>query len=447
MINFFEALAAQSDFMPHGNCFAWNPRLLWLHLGSDISTGLAYYAIAGALFYVYKRRDIPFHWVILLFGLFILACGTTHFMNAWTVYVPSYWLSGEVKALNAFISTITAFALFPLLPKILALPSLNQALNENALLNQTLNTKVIDLEQEISKHQLTAKALQESEHQLQILNKALERRVSERTSELVQRNKEAVALNQSLQTTMLDLQAANRRGKKDAEELRQANADLTSFGYSVSHDLRAPLRAISGFSQIINRSHRQQLDDEGQHYFENIIKASENMSALIDDLLRYSRIGRRAVQLQAVAIRDLIQDTLEILDEKIQAGGTLITLPDKMPVVDTDPTLIGEIFQNLIDNALTYRHPDKKPVIEIFDHIGDDTLTITIKDNGIGIAPEYQDKVFEIFQRLHSADRYPGTGIGLAIVHKAAQMLGSEITLESAIDQGCRFSITLPLHR
>lgn len=152
MFHYFDQLYATTGFMPHGDCLVWNPTLLWLHAGSDVVTGFAYYLIAAILFYfILKRRDIPFFWVFLLFGAFILSCGTTHFMSAWTIYYPSYWTEGYIKTINAVISFGTAIVLIPLMPKLLALPSLQNALDHVAQLNEDLKQKIESLEEEVQK--------------------------------------------------------------------------------------------------------------------------------------------------------------------------------------------------------------------------------------------------------------------------------------------------------
>ena len=148
MRDFLESLAGASDFMPHGNCLVWNPEVLWLHVGSDVLTGLAYYLIAGLLFYlVAKRRDLPFFWMIFMFGAFIFACGTTHFMAAWTIYVPSYRLEGAMKMGTAVISIATAMLLALRFPRLLKFPSLGNALNENRQLDQKLSAQISILEE------------------------------------------------------------------------------------------------------------------------------------------------------------------------------------------------------------------------------------------------------------------------------------------------------------
>lgn len=152
MLEYFDKFYKATDYMPHGDCLVWNPALLWQHVGSDIATGIAYYLIAAVLFYfILKRRDIPFFWVFLLFGAFILACGTTHFFGAWTIYYPSYWTEGIVKTANAVISVATAIVLLPLMPKLLALPNLQNALDKVDELNTELEQKIVRLEDEAQK--------------------------------------------------------------------------------------------------------------------------------------------------------------------------------------------------------------------------------------------------------------------------------------------------------
>jgi len=147
MREFLEQFSQSTDFMPHGYCLVWDPALLWLHVGSDVLTGLAYFLIAGALFYlVFKRRDLPFFWMFFLFGAFILACGFTHIFAAWTIYVPSYWEEGVVKAITALVSIATALFLLPLLPRMLNLPNLSRTLEENRRLNRELEQQVETLQ-------------------------------------------------------------------------------------------------------------------------------------------------------------------------------------------------------------------------------------------------------------------------------------------------------------
>ena len=236
-----------------------------------------------------------------------------------------------------------------------------------------------------------------------------------------------------------------QRVRERTAKLEIANKDLEAFAYTVSHDLRAPLRAIAGFSQIVARRHRSSLNEEGRRYVDNVVKATAQMDRLINDLLSYSRIGRRAVNRESVSIRELVAQVAENLSDRISETTAELIIPEEMPVVDGDWTLLTQIFSNLLDNALLYVSDDVPPKIEVGGCIESDFVVLTVTDNGIGIAPEYHDKIFNIFQRLHGQEAYPGTGIGLALVKKSVQILGGDVWVESSVGHGSMFSVRLPL--
>ncbi len=238
----------------------------------------------------------------------------------------------------------------------------------------------------------------------------------------------------------LELRVAERTA-----QLTFANKQLESFSYSVSHDLRAPLRAISGFAAIIARRHRQALDEEGQHYFDNIVQASDRMSQLIDDLLAYSRIGRSGVRRVAISLEEILSPIVSDLQGHLAGLCGKIELAEGLPTVQGDATLLNQIFSNLIENALTYRKPDHPPFIRIDYQQEGAQVIIQVSDNGIGIPAGHHEKIFNIFQRLHSDDEYPGTGIGLATVKKAVDLLGGAVWVESKVGEGSTFFVKLHL--
>lgn len=227
-------------------------------------------------------------------------------------------------------------------------------------------------------------------------------------------------------------------------ELEAANRDLESFSYSVSHDLRAPLRAVNGFAQILARRHIEGLDEQGRHYLENILTAGQRMECLIDDLLQYSRAGRGEIAQRPVPLEPVIEHLRTTFAGRVaESGGSLrFTGPFATPV--GDPRLIERALANLIDNALTYVEKSVPPRVELSARLDGDRVEIAVRDNGLGIPQEYREKIFEVFQRLHGDDDYPGTGIGLAIVRKAARLMGGEVTLESEPGRGSTFRLRLP---
>ncbi len=235
------------------------------------------------------------------------------------------------------------------------------------------------------------------------------------------------------------------RVRQRTVELEETNRELEDFVYSVSHDLRAPLRSISGFAEIIHRRHKSCLNEEGQHYLDNVVKASKQMGELIDELLKFSRLGSKSIKIETVSLEDVLNVAVETLSNQIEKTRARITVPKRMPVVQGDLRLATHIFINILENALKYHKPNEPPIIGVGIEVKDGYAVVSISDNGIGIEPEYHDKIFKIFQRLHSQEDYPGTGIGLAAVKKALQIMGGEILIESEPDRGSVFKLKLPI--
>ncbi|MBK8027150.1 MAG: GAF domain-containing protein [Chloroflexi bacterium] len=235
-----------------------------------------------------------------------------------------------------------------------------------------------------------------------------------------------------------------RRVQERTALLESANHDLELFSYSVSHDLRAPLRAIQGFSEIISRRHRAALNDEGRRYFENIIVASSQMDQLITDLLSYSRLGRQRVpHMRPVSLDSVLSDVMIDLTAHILEADARIEVAQSLPSVDGDRTLLKQVFTNLIQNALTYHRQGVPPHIRVSSITEDEHVAIRVIDNGIGIPPEFRERIFGLFQRLHSQEEYPGTGIGLAVVRKAVEMMSGDVWVEAAPEQGSVFCVRL----
>lgn len=226
-------------------------------------------------------------------------------------------------------------------------------------------------------------------------------------------------------------------------DLARSNAELEAFAYSVSHDLRAPLRAIAGFGDILDERYRDKLDGDGQRYLDHIRAAAGQMNRLIDDLLQYSRVGRGTVKAECVELAPLLREIVALYQSQLPAGSRIeIMEPLASPV--GDPRLIKQVLTNLIDNAIKYQPAGQAPIVRIESMPGEDAVTIQVTDNGIGIPPEYRETIFKVFQRLHGEEDYPGSGIGLAIAQKAARLMNGTLAVEASSGQGSTFLLRLP---
>jgi signal transduction histidine kinase len=252
------------------------------------------------------------------------------------------------------------------------------------------------------------------------------------------------AFNAMIRQLRQSFETLEERVARRTAELAAVNKDLEAFSYSVSHDLRAPLRAITGFAAILARRHRANLNDEGQHYLDNIVQAGERMGQLIDDLLAYARLGRAGIRRGPVALHDILTPLAEEFAGRVKEIGGTLEIADDLPTVMGDKTLLTQIFTNLLDNALTYRRADVSVQVTVTHQAEDKAVIVRVSDNGIGIAPEYQEKIFDIFQRLHSQEEYSGAGIGLATVKKSVEMLGGRLWVESEVGKGSAFFVRLP---
>ena len=230
-------------------------------------------------------------------------------------------------------------------------------------------------------------------------------------------------------------------------ELQQANEELTAVTYSVSHDLKAPLRAISGFASALGRSHRHGLDEEGLHYVDRIVASAEHMGILIEELLDYSRLGRASVRADPVILGPLVTSLRSTFGERIAASGATFEVSEPLATPVGDPILLERVLANLVDNALTYCRPDAAPHVTLSAIRRGAEVTLAVADNGIGIPAEYRERVFEVFTRLHTSEQHPGTGIGLSVVRKAARLMGSDVSVGSVEGVGSTFSVVLPAAR
>lgn len=343
---------------PHSYCYLRDPKMVWLHVVSDFLIGAAYVAISTTLaFLVYRAsRDIPFHWVFLAFGLFIVSCGFTHFMEIWVVWQPVYWLAAYVKVVTAAASLATAVALFPIVPKVFA---------------------------------------------------------------LIEKVKQG---------------AAHKR------EVERLNHELQRFNHSVAHDLRAPLRTITSFAQILDEDYGKGLDPTGKDCISRIVSGARRMDILLADLLKYSSIATEKIELTRVSLDRALQVALENLQADITRREAIIRKPETLPDIYGSETLAVLIFQNLISNALKFVPEFTRPEIRIEARLMDGKVNVCVIDNGIGIPAEARERVFQMFERLDP--KYPGSGMGLALVQHSVERMQGAVEIHDAHGQrGTEFCI------
>lgn len=257
--------------------------------------------------------------------------------------------------------------------------------------------------------------------------------------------------------------AARARLDEQAGELRRSNAELEQFAYVASHDLQEPLRKVASFCQLLERRYGEQLDERGHTYIEFAVDGAKRMQALINDLLTFSRVGRRGAGVQNVSVRRVVEQATESLTAVLEDSGATIEA-ENLPDVHADPLLMRQLFQNLLSNAVKFRGTDP-PLVRItggpappdersregVEGAGRPMVEFTCSDNGIGVDPAYAERIFVIFQRLHTKEAYPGTGIGLALCKKIVEYHGGRIWLEDpgqgeggGLASGATFRFTLP---
>jgi len=231
--------------------------------------------------------------------------------------------------------------------------------------------------------------------------------------------------------------------KEALSSLEKANKELEAFSYSVSHDLRAPLRAIGGFTRILTEDYGNHLDEEGQRICQVILNSSEKMGRLIDDLLAFSRFGRSEMSPTKVNMESIIRNVIEELTTPENLKRIHIRI-DPLPEVQVDVVLMKQVWINLISNAIKYTSRREKAMIEISSVTGEKEITFKIRDNGTGFEMQYVDKLFGVFQRLHTDKEFEGTGVGLAIVKRIINRHGGQIWATGKVNEGAEFCFTLP---
>jgi len=244
-----------------------------------------------------------------------------------------------------------------------------------------------------------------------------------------------------------EIQGLNEKLEKQVAQLEVLNKELESFSYTVSHDLRAPVRHIGGFAELLQKSSRDRLDETGKRHLNTIAQAAKRMGQLIDDLLSFSRMGRAEMLKSPISLGAMVEEIIGDLMPQTE-GRDVQWKVAPLPKVQGDPAMLHVVFVNLLSNALKYSRGRTPAVIEVgVSGAAGGQKGVFVRDNGTGFDMKYVDKLFGVFQRLHSSDEFEGTGIGLATVQRIIQRHGGRVWAEGTVGQGATFYITLPIQR
>jgi len=371
--------------MPHGHCYLWRPELVWLHTSSDLIVALSYFLIPFSLFQIVrKRRDLTFNWMILMFVIFILACGCTHLMEVWNIWHAEYRLSGLIKAITAVASIVTAFFMFRLVPDLVAIPSTDR------------------LHREIEERK-------KAEAEVRALNHDLESRVAERTA-----------------------------------MLQRSNDALQRFAYIASHDLQEPVRTVRTMNQLLARDYAGKMDGKADMYISYVVEASGRMHELVVDLLDYARImPELPVMNEAVDSGIVLQQTLDEMGTVVDECSAEVEYAN-LPAVAVDRVHLKQLFQNPLSNSIKYRCVEGRVKIEVLAEVRGPECLFSFTDNGIGFDQQYSEQIFVAFSRLHGKE-YSGSGVGLSVCKTIVEKYGGRIWAKSTQFSGATIFFTLPL--
>jgi len=254
---------------------------------------------------------------------------------------------------------------------------------------------------------------------------------------------ENARLYEAVQQELTERKQMEEALRERTEALERSNRELERFAYVASHDLQEPLRMVASYTQLLEKRYKGKLDSDADEFIAYAVDGATRMQALINDLLTYSRVGTKGKDLKPTDCGTVLERTLDNLKQALEESGAQVTY-EPLPTVMADDVQLGQLFQNLIGNAIKFRS-EEPTQIHVSAERNEDKWVFSFRDNGIGIDPEFRERIFAIFQRLHKRRDYPGTGIGLAVCKKIVERHGGHIWVESVPEKGSTFYFTIPL--
>lgn len=495
MVEWFTSLFDTSGFPARWVCGTWSTADGTLHIASDLAIWGAYTTISVAmLWFLLKRRDIPFLPLFALFASFIFCCGTTHLLDAAMFYWPAYRFAGLIKLLTALVSWLAVFVLLPVLPKALAFPRMertNVELKEALLIARKTEARlrhvieaapngmiIVDGRGNIvsvnsscatifgyEPNGLVGRPIEElvppRHHGVhpsfrQHYQQHPETRAMGRGRDLYGLRKDGteipveIGLNPIesdegplVLASIVDIterKASEQMLARYTADLERSNRELDEFAYVASHDLRSPLEGIASLASWIAEDSGELLPETSRRHLDQILQRVGRLRTLLDDLLQFSRAGRRETGLETVRIGELLDDVISLLNPP--RGFRVVVDPD-MPTIETFRPPLQHIFQNLIGNAIKHHDRDMGE-IRIHAVRQGDGYAFTVEDDGPGIDPAFHERVFMMFETLRPRDQVEGSGMGLAIIRKLVETYGGRIHLQSTPGAGSSFTFTWP---
>lgn len=491
-MDYFQLLYDTSDFPARWHCGNWTPQHGWIHIFSDVAIWGAYMAIPIVLtFFIIRRKDVPFLPVFWLFVAFIFFCGTSHLVEASIFWWPAYRLSGLLKASTAIVSWVTVVALIPVIPKALALPSL-------ARINDALNVALArsssqeDALRQIIEGSMSGIVLVDSSGIIQRVNAKTERMflisredvvgqkietlLPERFRAAHTKMREAFAEDPKERPMgegrdLYGLRANNtefpveiglnpitigdesfvladivdmshRRAMED--NLRAKNEEMAHLVYVISHDLKSPLVSIEGFSHMLREFVEAGDLEKALDASERISRNTTRMNRMLSTVVEYTRLGEQAIAKSLVESYPVAVDVKDSLAESAEQKRVSVDIDPDLPPIRVESRQLTHVLQNLIDNAIKYGSPEGGSTVRVGGMREGHETRLFVRDEGPGIDPLFQEKIFLLFQRCTLES--PGEGIGLAAVKRIIELHGGRVWVESDLGKSCTFWIAVPDH-